>query len=143
MHQILEIDSISFTDDNYSEGYTYYIPCIEVSDDRSLEHGVTIYYQSQSDPGFKNKHIQRNVIEFLAFEKALEDILPNPGYHNPETFHLSTTFPQLVGITQHYHILTDEQPDKQFVHGVINRLYEQLGSKAFRGQFVLEILDFY
>ena len=135
MKEILEVDSIRFTDSNYDEGYSYYIPSIEMSDNRSLKNFVTLYVKALAPT------IDENVKEFLAFQEKAAGVLPNPGYHDRGFFHLSETSPKLGGVTQHYHVLMDKQPNRESVIELIDYLNEQLKGRAFAPSFKREIQE--
>lgn len=61
-----------------------------------------------------------------AAQDKLADILPEPGYHNPEIFHLDDAPSSWAGCKYHYHILFDHEPTKEDVFMVMQRL-EDLG----------------
>lgn len=138
MKEVLDIDLIRFTDDIYGEGYEYCIPCIELSDGRSLLDFITIYTRHDTIVSITGKNI-------YAFEDDIQDILPDATLHNPDIFHRDPHMPKLSGAAvglddyhiKHYHIMLSS---KQTIKYILNRFDEVLGEFAISKDFKEEFL---
>lgn len=84
---------------------------IEISNEKALKNFITFYVKRPMSHGA---------------QQDLEDILPNPGYHDPGYFHREENPNAILGCKYHYHILFDHVPNSDDIRMVIKRL-ENLG----------------